>query len=214
MRHFLLVSCLLATTSFAQEFRATISGRVIDPQEASIAGAKIIATQIGTEAKFETTSAADGLYTIPFVPPGSYRLTAEISGFKRYLRDNFAVGANERLAVDIHLEVGAATETISVSSEAPVLQSASASIGQVITSAQIDNMPVSGRAPVALAQLAYGVVPNTDPRFTRPFDNAGPSGFSMGGAPAQVNELLIDGAAELPATCASPTIRRWTRSPR
>ena len=57
-------------------------------------------------------------------------------------------------------------------------------------------MPVSGRTPLALAQLAFGVVPNTDPRFTRPFDNAGPSGFSMGGAPAQVNELLLDGAAD------------------
>src|SRR5438477_7020785 len=57
-------------------------------------------------------------------------------------------------------------------------------------------MPVSGRTPLALAQLAFGVVPNTDPRFTRPFDNSGPSGFSMGGAPAQSNELLINGAPD------------------
>ena len=77
-----------------------------------------------------------------------------------------------------------------------MLQTTTASTGQVISSAQIENMPVSGRTPLALAQLAFGVVPNTDPRFTRPFDNAGPSGFSMGGAPAQVNELLIDGAAD------------------
>ena len=92
------------------------------------------------------------------------------------------------------MEVGAVSETISVMAEASVLQTTTASTGQVISSAQIENMPVSGRTPLALAQLAFGVVPNTDPRFTRPFDNAGPSGFSMGGAPAQVNELLIDGA--------------------
>ena len=196
MRQVLVCFCLFTATLLAQEFRATISGRVLDPQDAVISGAKIVATQIDTEAKFETVSATDGLYTIPFLPPGNYRLTAEIAGFKRYLRDNFIAGANERLAVDIRMEVGAATETISVTSEAPVLQSASASLGQVITSTQIENMPVSGRTPLALAQLAFGVVPNTDPRFTRPFDNAGPSGFSMGGAPAQVNELLIDGAAD------------------
>jgi hypothetical protein len=196
MRQILAGLLVFAATSVAQEFRATISGRVSDSQNAVIAGAKIIATQIGTEAKFETVSAGDGLYTIPFLPPGSYRLTAENAGFKRYVRDNFAVGANERLGVDIQMEVGAITETINITSEAPVLQTTTASTGQVISSAQIENMPVSGRTPLALAQLAFGVIPNTDPRFTRPFDNAGPSGFSMGGAPAQVNELLIDGAAD------------------
>ncbi len=186
---------LLAAVAAAQEFRATITGRVSDPQNAVIGGAKIIATQIGTEAKFETASAPDGLYTIPFLPPGNYRLTVELAGFKRYVRENMAAGTNQRLGVDIIMEVGAVTESINVSSEAPVLTTTTASIGQVISSAQIENMPVSGRTPLALAQLAFGVVPNTDPRFTRPFDNAGPSGFSMGGAPAQVNELLIDGAA-------------------
>lgn len=187
---------LLASLLPAQEFRATISGRVTDSQDAGVAGVKVLATQISTQAKYETVSAPDGLYTLPFLAPGSYRLTAESPGFKRHLRDNFAVGANERLAVDIQLELGAVTDTINVSSEAPVLQTASASTGQVIGSAQIENMPVSGRTPLALAQLAFGVVPNTDPRFTRPFDNGGPAGFSMGGAPAQVNELLLDGGPD------------------
>jgi hypothetical protein len=196
MRALLTGLLVLAASSAAQEFRATVSGRVTDSQNAVIAGVRITATQIGTEAKFEAASAADGLYTIPFLPPGAYRLAAEAPGFKRYVRENLTAGANERLGVDIQMEVGAVTETSNVSSEAPVLQTTTASTGQVISSAQIENMPVSGRTPLALAQLAFGVVPNTDPRFTRPFDNAGPSGFSMGGAPAQVNELLIDGAAD------------------
>jgi hypothetical protein len=180
----------------AQEFRATISGRITDAQNAAIAAAKISVVQIGTEAKFETIAGTDGLYTIPFLPPGNYRLTAEASGFKRHVHENVSAGANERLGIDIQMEIGAVNETINVSADASVLQTTTASTGQVIASAQIENMPVSGRTPLALAQLAFGVVPNTDPRFTRPFDNAGPSGFSMGGAPAQVNELLIDGAAD------------------
>lgn len=60
----------------------------------------------GTEAKFETASAADGLYTIPFLPPGNHRLTADVAGFKRYVRDNFTAGSNQRLGVDIQMEVG------------------------------------------------------------------------------------------------------------
>src|SRR5438093_183109 len=67
---------------------------------------------------------------------------------------------------------------------------------KVINQRQIENLPINGRAPLVLAQLAFGVTPNSDPKFSRPFDNAGPSGFSMGGAPNQSNELLIDGAAD------------------
>jgi hypothetical protein len=77
-----------------------------------------------------------------------------------------------------------------------MLETATASTGQVINSRQIENMPINGRAPLVLAQLAFGVTPNADPKFSRPFDNAGPSGFSMGGAPGQSNELLIDGASD------------------
>jgi hypothetical protein len=196
MRQFLATAVIFAATCAAQEFRATVSGRVTDSQNAVIASVKITAVQVGTEAKFETVTDSDGLYTIPFLPPATYRISAEAPGFKHYIRDNVAAGANERLAIDIQMEIGAVTETLNVTGEAPILQTATASTGQVISSIQIETMPISGRTPLALAQLAFGVVPNTDPRFTRPFDNAGPSGFSMGGAPAQVNELLIDGAAD------------------
>src|SRR5262249_50747592 len=100
MRQVLALLIVFAATSAAQEFRATISGRVTDTQNAVIDGVKIVATQIGTEAKYETASDASGIYTVPFLPPGSYRLTAESPGFKRYVRDNVAAGANERLGID------------------------------------------------------------------------------------------------------------------
>jgi hypothetical protein len=195
MRRVFLTLFLSTAVSTAQEFRATISGRVTDAQESVVPAVRIVVVQTGTAARFETISDHEGLYTIPFLAPGEYSLSAEGAGFKKYVRERLAVGANERLGINIAMEVGAVSETISVESEAAVLQTTTASTGQVISSAQIENMPVSGRTPLALAQLAFGVVPNTDPRFTRPFDNAGPSGFSMGGAPAQVNELLVDGAA-------------------
>ena len=71
---------MLAATLGAQEFRATITGRVSDSQNAVVAAVKIIATETGTQAKYETVSGADGQYTIPFLSPGKYRLTAESSG--------------------------------------------------------------------------------------------------------------------------------------
>ena len=186
----------LPVAVLSQEYRATMSGRITDPQDAAIAGATVTAIQVDTGAKFETVSGNDGLYTIPFLPPSRYRVTAEAQGFKRYQRDGVQASANERIGLDIGMEVGQVSETIAVVAEAPILQTTTASSGQVISTRQIENMPVSGRTPLALAQLAFGVTPNDDPRFTRPFDNAGPSGFSMGGAPGRTNELLVDGAPD------------------
>jgi Carboxypeptidase regulatory-like domain len=192
-----LVLCfLIAVTAWSQEFRATITGRVIDSQNAVVAGAKITATQIATGTKSETTSGSDGGYTIPFLKPGTYRVEAQVSGFKKYVREALEVNTGERMGLDIQLELGQITDTVTVTSEAPLLETATATTGQVIRSSQVENMPMNGRTPLVLAQLAMGVVPNSDPKFNRPFDNAGPSGFSIGGAPSQQNELLIDGAPD------------------
>jgi len=189
-------ACLLAISGLAQEFRGTITGRVTDAQQASVPNAKIMVTLLATGARSQTTTGTDGLYTIPFLAPGTYKLEAEGAGFKRYVRDNLEVNAGERLGIDIELQIGQLSETVSVTAEAPMLDTTSATAGQVIGSGQVENMPLNGRTPLSLAQLAMGVVPNSDPKFNRPFDNAGPSGFSMGGAPAQTNELLIDGAPD------------------
>ncbi|MEK7405973.1 MAG: carboxypeptidase regulatory-like domain-containing protein [Acidobacteriota bacterium] len=187
---------LLLTAAWGQEFRSTLSGRVVDAQGAVAPGVKVTATESNTGARHETVSTGEGQYTLTFLPPGAYRISAEAAGFKRYVREGVRISTNERVALDISLEVGQIAETVTVTAEAPMLQTATASTGQVITARQIDNMPLHGRTPLVLAQLAFGVVPTSDPRFYRPFDNSGPSSFSMGGAPARVNELLIDGAPD------------------
>ncbi len=186
----------LACAVWAQEYRSTITGRVTDPQGAVVPGVKIVARQVDTGANFETVSTGDGQYALPFLPPGNYRLTAEAAGFKRYVQDGFRVSTSERLPLDIKLDVGQVTETVTVTAEAALLETASASSGQVITTRQIENLPMNGRTPLSLAQIAFGVVPTSDPRFQRPFDNAGPSDFSMGGAPSRTNELLLDGSPD------------------
>ncbi len=193
----LVCSFLLCVALFAQEFRSTVSGRVTDPSGAAVVSAHVIASERNTGAKYETTSGADGGYSLPFLPPGQYSLTAESPGFKKFVQEGLTVGTNARLAINISLQIGSQVEAVTVVADAAMLQTSSASVGQVIGENQISVMPMNGRTPLTLAQLSYGVTPSSDPRFTRPFDNAGPSGFSMGGGQAQTNELLLDGSPDM-----------------
>ena len=190
MASYSIVLCGLS----AQEYRATLTGRILDIQGAVIPSVKVLATQLETNAHFETSSGADGQYTLPFLPPGNYRVRVEAPGFKLFVRDGIRASTGERIGLDISLEIGSINETVTVSADRSLLETATASTGQVIRDRQIENMPMNGRTPLVLAQLAFGVVPASDPKFTRPFDNAGPSTFSMGGAPGRTNELLLDGA--------------------
>ncbi len=190
----LFIFCAL---SFAQEFRSTISGRVTDPSGAAIPSAKVIATETNTGSKSEATSSPDGEYTLPFLAPGPYQLSVEVQGFKKYTQSGITLGTNVRVSQDVVLQIGSQSDSVTVTADVGLLSTASASVGQVITSSQIENMPMNGRTALTLAQLAYGVTPSSDPRFTRPFDNAGPSGFSMGGGQSQSNELLLDGAPDM-----------------
>src|SRR5262249_27911452 len=148
--------------------RGTLSGRVVDPQQAVVPQAKIVATENETGAKFQTLSNTDGTYVLPFLPPGPYTLTAEAPGFKKYVNRAVRVTTNEREQIDIQLDVGTIDQSVTVSAEGSMLETATASTGQVINPRQIENMPINGRAPLVLAQLAYGVTPNSDPKFSRP----------------------------------------------
>ncbi len=195
-RSFGWILALLGSVLFAQEFRGTITGRVTDAQDAAVPNARVAAILVATGARSATISGSDGLYTLPFLAPGIYRVECEAPGFKQYVQTGFEVKAGARAGLDIRIEVGQMTEAVTVTADAALVETATATAGQVISSSEVENMPLNGRTTLVLAQLAFGVVPNSDPKFNRPFDNAGPSGFSMGGAPAQTNELLIDGAPD------------------
>ena len=181
----------------AQEFRSVLSGRVIDSTGAAVPGIKVTAINNETGARFETTSTDSGEYTLPFLAPGPYRLQAEAQGFKQYVQERIQIGTNTRVSQEITLEIGSQTEAVTVTADASLLQTATASVGQVIGTQQIENLPMNGRTPLTLAQLSFGVTPSSDPRFTRPFDNGGPAGFSMGGGQSQSNELLLDGTPDM-----------------
>jgi len=158
---------------------------------------KVTAIKSDTNSRFETVSNADELYTIPFLPPGPYSMTAEASGFKRYVQSGIQIGSDTRVSQDIPLAIGTASESVTVSADVAQLESVSASAGQVITTHEVESLPVNGRAPMDLAILGYGVV-NTGVRDqNRPFENSGLSTFAMGGAATGANAALLDGVPNL-----------------
>ena len=189
-----IIAALLAGALPAQEFRATLSGRVVDQQQAVVPAVKIAAVQAETRSRTESVSGPDGQFTLPFLLPGTYEISAEAQGFKRFVRSGIALSANERKAIEIPLEVGAVAENVTVTEEAPLLETATGSVGHVLTAEQVENIPLNGRNPLVLAHLWPGVTPLGGPTLTRPFDTAHTSDISISGAPNLTNELLMDGS--------------------
>src|SRR5687768_3174550 len=109
MRQPLVVLCvfLMAGAAFAQSDRGTVTGTVADQTSAVIPGARIVATNSETSARFETRSTETGNYTLAQLPSGVYQIAAELPGFKRYVRQGVTVLVAQTLRIDMVLEVGA-----------------------------------------------------------------------------------------------------------
>jgi hypothetical protein len=134
-----------------------------------------------------------GNYTAPFIIPGMYTVTVESAGFRRSVRENVQIRIGDVVAVDMQLTVGDVSETIEVSAETPLLQTAEASLGQVVDERRILELPLFSGNAMEFALLAPGTVNGTDMRLRKaPFNNA-PSQFSTDGSGLFQNEFNIDG---------------------
>ncbi len=187
---------LLASALSAQEFRGTISGSVTDVSGAQIAGAKITVTEVNTNTKTQTASDASGHYTAPFLLPGDYDIAATAPGFKEALRKAIHVGAGDHAVIDAVLAVGDAAQTIEVTADVPLINSENASVGQAITTKEVENLPLNGGTPLAFAALAMGVIATGQPGLIHPFDSGAAAGWSIGGTASQTNEILVNGSPD------------------
>jgi hypothetical protein len=138
----LLVLLLSAWTLFAQSDRGTITGTVSDPTGAVIPGANIVVTNTETAARYETISTETGNYTLTQLPSGLYQVTVELPGFKKYVRQGLTVQAAQIVRIDVGLEVGNATESVTVEADAPLLKTESGELSHVITTRRIDELPI------------------------------------------------------------------------
>jgi hypothetical protein len=185
---------LLPAAIFAQETRGTISGTVTDAQGGAVPKASVVATELTTGTKATAVTGDAGTYTIPFLAQGVYQIVADTPGFKQAVRKGVTLDAGGHPVVDLKLEVGATSESVTITADVPMIESANASIGQTVTTEEVEDLPVNGRTPMMLANLAMGVISTFEPGPVRPFDNSAPTSISMGGAPAGTNESLINGS--------------------
>ena len=199
MKRFLGVVLALVATSLnlaAQDFRGGITGRIVDSSNARMPGVTVTATNVETNVASSTTTNGEGDFSILFLNPGTYTVTAELSGFKKVSRPGLEVRIGDKLDVSLTLDVGRMEETVSVTAESPLLATTSGSTGQVISEKTISMMPLSDGNPFALARLAPGITYNGDLKFSRPFDNAGTSSIVTGGASGG-NEFSLDGSPNM-----------------
>jgi len=205
---FILVGlCLVLSLSFAQESRAILSGRVVDPQGAAVPNAKVEARNLDTNVVETATTNESGLYTLPPLNPGRYSITVTAAGFKTRVQSEVELRAADRRQIDFGLELGALTETVTVTGEAPLVDAASASLGTTINKQLVANLPVFGRNSFTLLRYATGVVYGSGRASSgeRPFDNGGMDNVTIKGAPARAHEYLID---RLPTTNNTHTGQR------
>jgi hypothetical protein len=144
-----LLSLCLATIGVvrAQEARGTILGRVTDSTGAVMSSAEVRATNIGTGVIVSAKTSESGNYAMPFRASGFYNITAESSGFKKFLRDNVQVRVGETVELNIAMSVGDVSEQVEVRDETPLLSTAEASLGQVVDERRVLELPLfSGNA--------------------------------------------------------------------
>jgi hypothetical protein len=189
----------ITTTIFALFFSASlltaqvdtgsITGTVRDASGAVVSGAKVTLTNEGTGIALSTQTGADGVYSFSPVRIGTYSLQASASGFKNEVQSHVVVDVSARVLQNFSLVPGAVTETVEVTSAAPLLQSQDASVGQVVGQRDINDLPLNGRNFTFLAQLAAGV--NTPEADTR--GNAASGAFTANGNRPAQNNYMLDG---------------------
>jgi hypothetical protein len=187
---------LLAVTGalHAQEFRATVKGQVTDTSQAALPGATVTVRNQETNEVATATTNNEGNYTIPFLRPGIYALTVEMSGFQKYTRSDMRLEVGQVAQINAQLGVGGVTESVNVSAEAPLLETSKADRGTVIDSHRIAELPLQSRSPMALAVLVAGINYNAQAIYLRPFDNGALADWSMNGGQNRNNEFMLDGA--------------------
>jgi hypothetical protein len=172
----------------AQTTAGSIVGQVTDATGAIVPNAAITITNVETGITNKTTSDASGNYAVTPLPVGEYTVTVEVAGFKKSVNSGIRLNVQDRIGVNIVLEVGQITETVEVAGAAPALQTDSSYLGQVVESQKIVDLPLNGRFFTRLAVLTAGTLPTAPgARDERT------GGFSSNGVRPYQNSYLLDG---------------------
>ena len=194
----ILIICALVFT--AQTLRADVTGSLLgvvrDSSGAVVGGAKIVATNVQTNFKQETVSAADGSYRILSLPAGTYELTATAAGFRTFTVTGIEVQVNDQLKYDITLNVGSVSDKVEIVANAVQVQTENTQLGDVIDSKKMLALPLNGRSFVDLLGLQAGVAPGTAQTIQQDRPVSGtlnPGNISVNGQRETANAYLVNG---------------------
>jgi hypothetical protein len=190
----ILLFLLAVLPLVSQGFRATVTGHVADPSGALIPNATVLSTNLETNEVTHAVTTSQGAYTLPFLKPGNYRITAEAAGFKKYVRERIVLNVGETAGIEITMAIGQSSESVTVTAAGPVLETETANRGLVVDQQQVTELPLSTGNPYMLSELTAGVNYNGALIWTRPFDNGAINQWSMNGGTSGKNEFLLDGA--------------------
>ena len=191
---FIAFVMLMICSLNAQETRATLSGTVTDPSQATIEGATLRLTNLATGVMTSAVSNGDGQYRFLFVDPGNYKLAAEASGFESYVQNGIVLNVSQASTIDIKMKVGSQSDTVTVTSDQPLLETEKSDRGVVLDLRSVEELPLMVRNPIVLVEAVPGVTQVNQRYDLLPFTNNGNSGYSFNGMNGDATENLLDGA--------------------
>jgi hypothetical protein len=196
-----------------QDARGTITGTVVDASRSVVPGATVSATNLAMGTTMTAVTNADGIFQIPYLIPGAYKVTVELPGFKKWVRETVDVRVADRLQLDVALEVGGTVEEVTVSAESPLLDTANGSLGTVVDARRISELPTAHGDPYALIGLAAGVAYTGSARLDRPFEPTHIVGYAMDGTRGNRSDLTIDGVPSTATANAGEVIASYVPPP-
>lgn len=184
-------------STHAQISGATLSGTVTDQSGSAVPNAQITVTDVGKQISRPVTTDSDGFYTVPNLTPGTYEVKVTATGFSTKVQSGIGLTVGAKQVLNISLAVGAITETVQVTTEAPQVELSSSAIGNVVNSTTVAELPLNGRDWSQLATLESGVNKldtQTTSGFTAPRGNRGwGSQLTISGTRPQMNNYRLDG---------------------
>ncbi|MGO9086672.1 MAG: carboxypeptidase regulatory-like domain-containing protein [Terriglobales bacterium] len=182
-----LAAVLSVGLAVAQEATGRIVGNVTDQTGAAVVGAKVTVTNVGTQISRSTISDRSGFYEVLSLPIGSYKVTIEMSGFRKQVFEHQDLQINQSLRLDAKLEVGQATEVVEVTGQAANVETVNQTVGTSIVGETIQRAPLDGRNVLDLAKLLPGVTETND-------DSGAAGTYSIAGGRSDSVTFLLDGA--------------------
>lgn len=190
----MVMAFLIVCSLSAQETRATLSGTITDKTGSAIVNATLQLTNISTGTTINAKTNNVGQYRFLYIDPGTYALNVNATGFQDYVQNGIRLNVSQGSTVDIQMTVGSQSQSVTVTSDEPLLETEDADRGEVVGLRSVEELPLFVRNPIVLVETVPGVTQIGQRFDLLPFSNSGNSSYSFSGMTGDATENLLDGA--------------------